>query len=333
MKKKNLLGTLAALACIASATAQPAPPLQPARAAPDPATLDYRLQPRQIAPGTWVIEGAVADFRPANGCNIINTAFIATGDGVIVINTGPSRLYGEQQRRAIAATLGAVTPQPVRRVINLNLHPDYFFGNQAWGDVPTQALAGSIAGMRAEGESYADNLYRLCGPWLQATQPTPARQAVQPQRFTLGRHDLELRRLQGHTGDDLVLLDHSSGVLFAGGLVFAQRVPTTPHADIGQWLDSLNTLQQWQRQGQFKQLVPSHGPLAQGLQGIEQTRDWLQWLEQYMQDNAAQGVDLSELLRQLPPARFAQWAAQPAELQRSLVQWYPGYERRALAEK
>ena len=107
MKKKNLLGTLAALACIASATAQPAPPLQPARAAPDPATLDYRLQPRQIAPGTWVIEGAVADFRPANGCNIINTAFIATGDGVIVINTGPSRLYGEQQRRAIAAGVSA----------------------------------------------------------------------------------------------------------------------------------------------------------------------------------------------------------------------------------
>ena len=247
----------------------------------------------------------------------------------MVINTGPSRRYGEQQRRAIAS----VTQEPVRQVLNLNLHPDYFFGNQAWADIPTQALAGSIAGMQAEGESYADNLYRLCGPGLQATQPTPARQAVQPQRFTLGRHDLELRRLQGHTGDDLVLLDHSSGVLFAGGLVFAQRAPTTPHADIGQWLDSLNTLQQWQRQGQFKQLVPSHGPLAQGLQGIEQTRDWLQWLEQYMQDNAAQGVDLSELLRQLPPARFAQWAAQPAELQRSLVQWYPGYERRALAEK
>ena len=151
MKKKNLLGTLAALACIASATAQPAPPLQPARAAPDPATLDYRLQPRRIAENTWVIEGAVADFSRANGCNIINTAFIATGEGVLVINTGPSRLYGEQQRRAIAA----VTDQPVRQVLNLNLHPDYFFGNQAWADVPIQALAGSIEGQRAEGEAYA----------------------------------------------------------------------------------------------------------------------------------------------------------------------------------
>lgn len=320
---RTALALLVALYCLPAAWAQ-------TPRAPEQASLNYHLQPRKIATDTWVLEGAVADFALANGCNIINTAFIATGDGVVVINTGPSRRYGEQQRRAIAS----VTQEPVRQVLNLNLHPDYFFGNQAWADIPTQALAGSIAGMQAEGESYADNLYRLCGPWLQATQPTPARQAVQPQqRFTLGRHDLELRRLQGHTGDDLVLLDHSSGVLFAGGLVFAQRVPTTPHADIGQWLDSLNTLQQWQRQGQFKQLVPSHGPLAQGLQGIEQTRDWLQWLEQYMQDNAAQGVDLSELLRQLPPARFAQWAAQPAELQRSLVQWYPGYERRALAEK
>jgi len=309
-----------ALACCTAAAAQDA------RQAPDPARLDYRLQPRPIAPGTWVIEGAVADFLPANGCNIINTAFIATGNGVVVINTGPSRLYGEQQRRAIAA----VTPQPVRRVLNLNLHPDYFFGNQAWDGVPTQALAGSIAGMQAEGESYADNLYRLCGGWMRGTQATPARQALEPGTFTLGAHRLELRRLQGHTGDDLVLLDHSTGVLFAGGLVFAGRVPTTPHADPAQWLQTLDLLTQWQRQGQFKQLVPSHGPVDQGLQGIAQTRDWLRWLTGWMQDSAQQGLDLSELLRAPVPERFAPWAAQPAELHRTLAQWYPAYERRAL---
>ena len=322
MKTLNTL--FIALACCMPAMAQPT------GTAPDTARLDYRLQPRQIAPGTWVIEGAVADFLPANGCNIINTAFIATGDGVIVINTGPSRLYGEQQRRAITATLAAVTPQPVRRVLNLNLHPDYFFGNQAWDGVPTQALAGSIAGMQAEGESYADNLYRLCGGWMRGTQATPARQALEPGSFTLGDHHLELRRLQGHTGDDLVLLDHSTGVLFAGGLVFADRVPTTPHADPAQWLHTLDLLAQWQRQGQFKQLVPSHGPVDQGLQGIAQTRDWLRWLTGWMQESAQQGLDLSELLRMPVPERFAGWAAQPAELHRSLAQWYPAYERRAL---
>ncbi|WP_404300597.1 quinoprotein relay system zinc metallohydrolase 1 [Alicycliphilus denitrificans] len=325
--KKALISTLAALAC-ASALAQAGKPAQPASAAPDLATLNYRLQPRQIAAGTWVIEGAVADFLPANGCNIINTAFIATGDGVVVINTGPSRLYGEQQRRAIAA----VTPQPVRAVLNLNLHPDYFFGNQAWDSVPTQALAGTIAGMRIEGSGYADNLYRLCGDWMKGTEPAPAREALEPRTFTLGTHHLELRRLQGHTRDDLVLLDTTTGVLFAGGLVFAERVPTTPHAHPAQWLQSLETLEQWRQQGQFKLLVPSHGPVDKGVQGIAQTRDWLQWFTALLERSAQQGVDLSELLRAPVPSRFAGWAAQPAELQRSLVQWYPAHERRALMQ-
>ena len=75
----------------------------------DAARLDYQLQPRALAPDTWVIEGAVQDFGRANGCNIINTGFIATPEGTWVINTGPSLKYGQQQRSAIART----TAQPV----------------------------------------------------------------------------------------------------------------------------------------------------------------------------------------------------------------------------
>ncbi|MBL8333873.1 MAG: MBL fold metallo-hydrolase, partial [Rubrivivax sp.] len=79
----------------------------------DPKTLDYRLQARALAPGVWVVEGDNADFSVANGCNIINTGFIATGAGVVVVNTGPSRLYGEQLRRLIART----TSEPVAQVL------------------------------------------------------------------------------------------------------------------------------------------------------------------------------------------------------------------------
>jgi len=157
--------------------------------------------------------------------------------------------------------------------------------------------------------------------------------ALAPQTLRLGRHVLHLQRLQGHTGDDLVLLDEHTGVLFAGGLVFANRVPTTPHADAGAWLASLDQLRQWHAQGRFRLVVPSHGPVHAGLQGMEQTRDWLQWLTALMQTSAAQGLDLSELLRQPVPERFAAWAAQPAELHRSLAQWYPRYERQALGAR
>lgn len=319
-----LCAAVFALAGSAQAQTIAVPPMA---AKPDAVTLHYDLRPRQIAEGTWVIEGAVQDFSRANGCNIINTAFIATGAGVVVINTGPSRLYGEQQRRAIEG----LTREPVQRVLELNLHPDYFFGNQAWADRPTQALAGSISGMQAEGGAYADNLYRLCGDWMRGTESTPAREAVLPQTLPLGQHTLELMRLQGHTGDDLVLLDRRTGVLFAGGLVFAERVPTTPHADFERWLASLDALEKLITSGQVKTVVPSHGPVHSGLAGVRETRDWLRWLTTLMQESAERGLDLGEVLRTPVPERFKRWAAQPAELHRSLTQWYPRYEQRALA--
>lgn len=326
--KTRILGTALFLAALAGpAFAQTA--AAPSASQPDMARLDYDLKTRPIARNTWVIEGAVEDFTRANGCNIINTAFIATGEGVVVINTGPSRLYGEQQRRAIER----VTREPVRQVVALNLHPDYFFGNQAWADRPTVALPGSIAGMQAEGGAYADNLYRLCGDWMRGTESTPSREAMDPktlpQTLRLGGHELEWRRLNGHTADDLVLLDRSTGVVFAGGLVFTDRVPTTPHADFAAWLGALDALQAWV--GPERTVVPSHGPVHTGLRGIEQTRDWLRWLDGHMRQSAEQGLDLAEVLRLPVPERFARWAAQPAELHRSLTQWYPVYERAVLA--
>ncbi len=329
LRVRRLSATLLALfAVVGQAQTVPVPLFA---SKPDAVRLDYDLQPRQIAPETWVIEGEVADFSRANGCNIINTAFIATGAGVLVINTGPSRLYGEQQRRAIER----ITRTPVRKVLQLNLHPDYFFGNQAWSDTPTEALAGSVSGMKAEGGAYADNLYRLCGDWMKGTESTPSRQAIDPKALptntALGGHRLELMRLHGHTADDLVLLDHTTGVLFAGGLVFTERVPTTPHADFAAWLASLETLERLLVSGQAKTVVPSHGPVHAGAAGVRQTRDWLQWLTALMQSSAERGLDLGEVLRTPVPERFAKWAAQPAELHRTLTQWYPRYEQRVMA--
>ena len=72
-----------------------------AKPTPDKATLDYGLKATKLAGGWYVIAGANDDFSQANGCNIINTGFYMDDSGVYVINTGTSRIYGEQQRTLI----------------------------------------------------------------------------------------------------------------------------------------------------------------------------------------------------------------------------------------
>jgi hypothetical protein len=68
--------------------------------------LAYHLEPRPIVPDTYVFEGAIEHFTVKNGGNILNTGFIVTGAGVIVIQTGPSHRYGEEMRAAIARVTG-----------------------------------------------------------------------------------------------------------------------------------------------------------------------------------------------------------------------------------
>jgi quinoprotein relay system zinc metallohydrolase 1 len=309
---------LAALAA-GPAAAQPAPRV-------DAASSDYRLSARELAPGVYVVEGANADFDAArNGCNIINTGFITTGAGVVVVNTGPSRRYGEQLRALIKRT----TSEPVVQVLHLNLHPDYFFGNQAFADVPLRATAVTAAGMAREGKAYEDNLYRLCGDWMKGTERRLPAGDLAPGVLRVGDREFELRELAGHTASDLVLIDRRSGVVFAGGLVFADRMPTTPHADPKAWLASLDAVAGLQA----KQLVPSHGPVAGGLAGIGQTRSYVQWLDRSFTDWAGQGWEMAEVLQAPVPEAYRGWAAWPAEYVRTVAHLYGRYERAALGAK
>lgn len=294
-----------------------------AQPAADPATLDYRLQARALADGVYVVAGANADFAPANGCNIINTGFVVTGDGVVVINTGPSRRYGEQLRALIART----TAEPVVQVIHLNLHPDYFLGNQAFADVPRAATAATREGIVREAAAYETNLYRLCGDWMKGTEALPPDRTVEPGVLRVGGREFELRELHGHTASDLVVVDRRSGVMFAGGLVFASRVPTTPHADVQAWLASLDALQAVSA----RRRVPSHGPVGDGTDdGLAQTRRYLQWLDAHFRDAARRGLEMNELLRAPVPDEFRGWAAFGTEYLRNVAHMYPRYERAAL---
>ena len=132
---------------------------------------DYRLSAVPVAKDVYTFIGKTEDFTTDNGGNIVNTAFIVAPQGVIVIDSGPSLRYGQQMRRAIAT----VTAKPIALVINTHHHPDHFLGNQAFADVPIAALAETRNGIAADGNAFAENLFRMSGDWMKGTEVLPPR--------------------------------------------------------------------------------------------------------------------------------------------------------------
>ncbi|WP_448110688.1 quinoprotein relay system zinc metallohydrolase 1 [Pseudomonas lini] len=281
---------------------------------------DYALKPRQIAEDTWLLEGSTDNFAKSNGGNIVNTAFIVTEKGVVVIDTGPSKRYGEALRKAIATT----TDKPVIQVLLTHHHPDHVLGNQAFTDVPIGAFAGTTELLRQQGEAMAENMYRLVGDWMRGTEVVLPTQTLTPGVQSFGNHDLRLLSLGGHTGADLTILDQKTGVLFAGDLVFYQRALTTPNSPgLSVWLADIAALQDLP----WTMIVPGHGPVATDTKPFEQMRDYLTWLDQLMRDGAAHGSDMAEMIRSPIPERFAGISLSRYELIRSVSHLYPRYER------
>lgn len=278
------------------------------------------LIPRQVASDVWVFQGAVEDFSPANQCNIINTGFVVTTAGVLVINTGPSLAYGIAQRQAIAR----ITSLPVVSVLNLNLHPDYFLGNQAYPASVIWATRMTREGQKREGDAYVTNLFRICGDTMKGTEAQPAQQELNPGPIHLGNHHFQVMEFRGHTASDLVVFDQESGIVFAGGLIFKQRIPTTPHAILKDWFHSLDQLTTW-IQPNFL-VVPSHGPLHHGLEGLNETRDYLHFLDQRLEQSARELKDLNEVLDQPVPDPWLHWGGMAQEYRRNVINLYPGYE-------
>jgi len=290
------------------------------------ADYDYHLNPRSLGQDVHVFIGLTEDFSTSNGGNIVNTGFIVAPRGVIVIDSGPSKRYGEQMRAAIAK----ITTQPLALLINTHHHPDHFLGNQSFADTPIAALAGTRQGIAAEGNAFAENLYRLTGDWMKGTEVLAPSQTLAAGTVEIAGRRLRLLGLDGHTGADLALYDETSGVLFAGDLVFNGRAPTTPHAEVDHWLAALDQLEAITREPGFKLLVPGHGEVARDATPIKQTRAWLNWLRQTLRDAAAAGLDMNEVLARPLPAEFANLPVAASEYRRSVGHLFPAAEQEAL---
>lgn len=283
------------------------------------AELDYHLEPRQIAPDTYVLEGRTEKFSRENGGNIVNTGFIVSEDGVVVIDSGPSLRYGQ----ALRAAIGKVTDKPVVQVFLTHHHPDHALGSQAFTDVPIAALKGTGEQLAKEGDGLAENMYRMVGDWMRGTQVRLPDQEVAAGVHRFGSHALHLLAFTGHSGADLAVLDEKTGVLFAGDLLFYQRALTTPHSPgLGQWREDLARLQVMD----WKVLVPGHGPMARDRAPFDQMLDYLGWLDGLLKDSAAQGLEMNEVIASPIPERFGGIRMTRYELTRSVTHLYPRYE-------
>lgn len=236
-------GSLAALCCL------------PALRAHAALLAQQPLAVAEVAPGIHVSQGVHAEATADNLGAIANIAFVVGGAAVAVLDSGGCALWGQRLREAIRA----VTPLPVRYLINSHVHPDHVFGNAAFlADAPEIIGHAKLpAALSARGAFYLHKVKEALGPLAADTEVVPPTRTVADQReIDLGGRLLRLdAHPTAHTDNDLSVFDLATGTLLPADLLFMQRTPAIDGSLKG-WLAVIAKL----RRIPATRVVPGHGP-------------------------------------------------------------------------
>ena len=254
--------------------------LAPAWAQPAPA-----LQPAEVAPGVWMVQGVSALGSVANRNFISNAAFVVTPAGVLVVDA----LGSPALARELVAAIGRITPLPIRYVVISHYHADHIYGLQVFKELGATLIAHQDGRLYLNSETAALRLQasrQELAPWIDdRTRLVPADRWIDgPTPLQLGGVEFVLQPAgPAHTPEDLVVVMPQLGVLIAGDIVFRGRVPFVGQADSGRWIEALDRLLAYKA----RVIVPGHGPASSSAESdLMLTRDYLQHLRQTMGEAA-----------------------------------------------
>lgn len=228
-----------------------------ASAEPAPAADEGPLPVTAVADGVYLHQGVHEESGPGNLGAIANIGFVVGRDAVAVIDTGGSAAVGRRLRAAIAAA----TQLPVRYVINTHVHPDHILGNAAFrADSPEFVGHAALPdAMARRGPHYLEAARRDLGDGAAGTGLVAPTATVADRRdIDLGGRVLTLQAWPtAHTDNDLTVFDAATGTLWAGDLLFIERVPAVDGSAKG-WLAVLDRL----AAVPAARVIPGHGPVA-----------------------------------------------------------------------
>ncbi len=284
-----------------------------------------------------VADGVYAAIAKSGGLASGNAGFVIGDDGVLVFDT----FFTPAAMEELIAEIQTLTKLPIKYAVNSHYHLDHTGGNQVLRarGVPIIAHGNLIKWQTTKNKRFLPAPEELAKRRADAAKQlgeTPEDQkdkrpplerqirrldAMMAIRLTnpdvtfgsgtvhlfLGKREVILSTLPGHTGGDVLAYVPDADVVFTGDLGWSKTLPNLVDATVNDWIPTLDKILNQYPTAKF---VPGHGNVA-GAADIRDFRDYLDDLRSRVKQGITDGLTVDQAKQQSKlPEKYKAFAFQ-----------------------
>lgn len=257
----------------------------------------------EVSDGNYLHIGKHVSIDDPQHDDIANIGFIVGSKCIAVIDTGGSIDIGEKLLKEIKS----ISNKPICYVINTHVHFDHILGNKAFATekpeyVGHHQLAAQVEQNR---EFFLEQFKDDLGPNPEASSIIGPDLLIETTtNLDIGDRSLTLIPYPvSHSHSDLIVIDNKTNTLWAGDLIFRQRIPSLTGSLLG-WLKTMEAIQGLA----VNTVIPGHGSVANSINdAIEQQLNYLNRLLEGTRKAVADGMFINEAVEHIDEENQSNW--------------------------
>ena len=254
---------------------------------------EYNLKPQKVAEDVYCFFGKLENINKQNAGNMVNTCFVKTKDSFVVIDSGPTFSYASQAY----AEMQKIAKLPVKYVIITHDHDDHWLGNSFY-----KSKGALLIGPRTYEQNVVvgmeTRVQRTLGKELYGKTKIVPLDTIVDNNLTLKVSDkiFEIKQVIkiAHTEGDLMIYMPRESIVFAGDLVFNDRLTSIRDGSLMgslKMLDEIDALHP-------KVIIGGHGYTTNS-SATKSLRAYLSQLKKEVQDALDNDVSIDEVTKKV----------------------------------
>ncbi len=251
----------------------------------------------EVLPGILVYNGKNEEPNYINQGAIANKVAIIGNKFILVYDAGSSKKFAEN----FIKELRKYSNNPIKYLVVSHRHFDHAYGIEAYIFNKTTIYMDKTEYFYLKKEGPLINNLLIKNFGLDKNNIDFSNISEKSINFiddkievNLGNRKVLIQNMGvGHTKGDLIVYDYNAKTYIMGDLVFNGRAAAFSDADIPSWIKVLKNklVLPWYF------LVPGHGPVIKNKLALDDTKNWLQFLDKSLRNAILQGDMISEIFQ------------------------------------